>query len=223
MTLPLIFVSSALVHLLFDAPDITPAIAPNLDIILLHTMLHRFHLNLYKPDENHGSFGRDNLANERTFLAWIRTAMSFASVGIAVTHFFRYQSGQNMINFLLALTSDDPATRRAIEQLQVAVAANKRETAGLQRYLDLMVQHDKRVTKLATVLGSWFVATSFAVVVVGGYRYGISLKSLRSKRFPVSRWSIMLCLLVSLAVRDKKKTTTKKNISSYLFFLVLTG
>jgi uncharacterized membrane protein YidH (DUF202 family) len=176
-------------------------------------MLHKFHLTLYKPEENNGAFARDNLANERTFLAWLRTAISFTSIGIAVTQFLRFQSGQNMSNFLLALTADDAATREAIEQLQVAVAAHQRETTGLQRYLDLIMQHDKRLTILATALGSWFIAAGVVALVLGGYRYVVSCKYLRLGQFPVSRWSIMLCFLVTLVVRDNNKTISLAVIS----------
>ncbi|KAL7628637.1 hypothetical protein AAE478_000152 [Parahypoxylon ruwenzoriense] len=39
--------------------------------------------------ENKGSVARDHLALERTFLAWLRTSLSFASIGIAITQLFR--------------------------------------------------------------------------------------------------------------------------------------
>ncbi|KAF2838422.1 hypothetical protein M501DRAFT_916661, partial [Patellaria atrata CBS 101060] len=39
--------------------------------------------------ENKGSVARDHLALERTFLAWVRTSLSFASIGIAITQLFR--------------------------------------------------------------------------------------------------------------------------------------
>ncbi|PFH55794.1 hypothetical protein XA68_17612 [Ophiocordyceps unilateralis] len=39
--------------------------------------------------ENHGSVARDHLALERTFLAWLRTSLAFASIGVAVTQLFR--------------------------------------------------------------------------------------------------------------------------------------
>ncbi|PIB01852.1 hypothetical protein CB0940_00456 [Cercospora beticola] len=39
--------------------------------------------------ENKGSVARDHLALERTFLAWLRTSLSFASIGIAVAQLFR--------------------------------------------------------------------------------------------------------------------------------------
>ncbi|GAO13843.1 hypothetical protein UVI_02004380 [Ustilaginoidea virens] len=39
--------------------------------------------------ENTGSVARDHLALERTFLAWLRTSLAFASIGVAVTQLFR--------------------------------------------------------------------------------------------------------------------------------------
>ncbi|KAF4974121.1 hypothetical protein FZEAL_8944 [Fusarium zealandicum] len=39
--------------------------------------------------ENKGSVARDHLAIERTFLAWLRTSLSFASIGVAITQLFR--------------------------------------------------------------------------------------------------------------------------------------
>lgn len=42
--------------------------------------------------ENTQSVARDHLANERTFLAWLRTSLTFASVGVALTQLFRMQS-----------------------------------------------------------------------------------------------------------------------------------
>src|SRR6201999_2208983 len=42
--------------------------------------------------ENKGSVARDHLALERTFLAWLRTSLAFASIGVAVTQLFRLNS-----------------------------------------------------------------------------------------------------------------------------------
>ncbi|KAG0266799.1 hypothetical protein BG011_000851 [Mortierella polycephala] len=42
--------------------------------------------------ENKGSIARDHLANERTYLAWLRTSLSMITVGVAITQLFRLQS-----------------------------------------------------------------------------------------------------------------------------------
>ncbi|GMM53160.1 hypothetical protein DASB73_041230 [Starmerella bacillaris] len=42
--------------------------------------------------DNTQSVARDHLANERTFLAWLRTSLTFASAGVALTQLFRIQS-----------------------------------------------------------------------------------------------------------------------------------
>ncbi|MCJ1306717.1 hypothetical protein MMC25_000360 [Agyrium rufum] len=39
--------------------------------------------------DNKGSVARDHLALERTFLAWLRTSLAFASIGIGITQLFR--------------------------------------------------------------------------------------------------------------------------------------
>ncbi|CAH1760671.1 5048_t:CDS:2 [Entrophospora sp. SA101] len=52
----------------------------------------RKHLSDLNPSlvlENRASVARDHLANERTFLAWLRTSLSFISIGIAITQLFR--------------------------------------------------------------------------------------------------------------------------------------
>ncbi len=40
-----------------------------------------------EPQENSGSRARDHLANERTYLAWIRTALAVVTIGIAFHEF----------------------------------------------------------------------------------------------------------------------------------------
>ncbi|PIA17605.1 hypothetical protein COEREDRAFT_35722, partial [Coemansia reversa NRRL 1564] len=39
--------------------------------------------------ENKGSVARDHLANERTYLAWIRTSLSMVTVGVAIRQLYR--------------------------------------------------------------------------------------------------------------------------------------
>ncbi|KAI8367768.1 hypothetical protein BD560DRAFT_331210 [Blakeslea trispora] len=45
--------------------------------------------------ENKASVARDHLANERTFLAWIRTSLSIISVGIGITQLFHLNKDQS--------------------------------------------------------------------------------------------------------------------------------
>jgi len=37
-----------------------------------------------EPIENKGSTARDHLANERTFLAWVRTGLGFVGIGVVL-------------------------------------------------------------------------------------------------------------------------------------------
>ncbi|KAF3912568.1 hypothetical protein ABW21_db0202043 [Orbilia brochopaga] len=59
--------------------------------------------------ENKGSVARDHLALERTFLAWLRTSLSFASIGIAVTQLFRLNA---------SIGNSDPASEKGAMTLR---------------------------------------------------------------------------------------------------------
>ena len=59
--------------------------------------------------ENKGSVARDHLALERTFLAWLRTSLAFASIGIAVTQLFRLNTTiQSRNEAMLSVTQTMP-------------------------------------------------------------------------------------------------------------------
>ncbi|OBZ84219.1 hypothetical protein A0J61_07729 [Choanephora cucurbitarum] len=53
--------------------------------------------------ENKGSVARDHLANERTYLAWLRTSLSTISVGIGITQLSRLEKtmGKGSTSLLL--------------------------------------------------------------------------------------------------------------------------
>ncbi|KAK6458956.1 uncharacterized protein RJT20DRAFT_132113 [Scheffersomyces xylosifermentans] len=60
--------------------------------------------------ENKGSVARDHMANERTFLAWLRTSLSFITIGIGVTQLFRIEEKSSKVkihNTVLQLTPPD--------------------------------------------------------------------------------------------------------------------
>jgi hypothetical protein len=53
--------------------------------------------------ENKGPVARDHLANERNYLAWTRTSLSFATIGLAVTAAFRgYGDGILIVGKIIA-------------------------------------------------------------------------------------------------------------------------
>lgn len=58
-----------------------------MDVDVLLTFMKGLELELYL--ENHNSVARDHLANERTFLAWMRTGLTAVSAGVVVTQLFQ--------------------------------------------------------------------------------------------------------------------------------------
>ncbi|KAI0291789.1 hypothetical protein B0F90DRAFT_1647952, partial [Multifurca ochricompacta] len=49
--------------------------------------------------QNTGSVARDHLASERTFLAYVRTSLSFASAGVALVQLFHVSISTSSNNF----------------------------------------------------------------------------------------------------------------------------
>ncbi|KAI9339710.1 hypothetical protein BD770DRAFT_330959 [Pilaira anomala] len=64
-----------------------------------HTTITTAHSNIFESIfdlfscslylENNAAVARDHLANERTYLAWVRTSLSTISIGVAITQLFR--------------------------------------------------------------------------------------------------------------------------------------
>ena len=52
---------------------------------------------------NTGSVARDHLANERTYLAWLRTGISVAALGVAVAKFAPHRGGHAVAAGLILL------------------------------------------------------------------------------------------------------------------------
>lgn len=54
--------------------------------------------------ENKGSVARDHLASERTFLAWLRTSISLASVGVGVAQLLKLSGDDKESKMLLRMS-----------------------------------------------------------------------------------------------------------------------
>jgi len=63
--------------------------------------------------ENKGSVARDHLALERTFLAWLRTSLAFASIGVAITQLFR-------LNTSVSSRTTPPSTIATLSELPLS-------------------------------------------------------------------------------------------------------
>lgn len=127
--------------------------------------------------ENKGSVARDHLALERTFLAWLRTSLSFASIGIAITQLFR-------LNTSLSNSSSSPHSSSSSSTAYES--AQRREATHLRH--------------LGKPLGATFIGISIVMLLIGFHRYFEAQHYVIRGKFPASRGSIVLVSGISGAL-----------------------
>ncbi|KAI5969652.1 hypothetical protein CANMA_001315 [Candida margitis] len=120
--------------------------------------------------ENKGSVARDHMANERTFLAWLRTSLAFITIGIGVTQLFRLEKPGTRVH-----TSD-----RIIE------LASDHKSDDLKRY--------------GKPLGSIFIILGILTLIMGFRRYFHVQRLLTESYYPAARLGIGVLLFLILSV-----------------------
>lgn len=122
---------------------------------------------------------------ERTFLAWLRTSLAFASIGIAITQLFRLsKTGSNVHHRQLDHLSESPLLSPPFYEptsIQTADAS-------------------KRLRSLGKPLGTTFIGIAILILLVGFHRFVESQYWIIRGKFPASRGSVALIAFVAAAL-----------------------
>jgi uncharacterized membrane protein YidH (DUF202 family) len=108
---------------------------------------------------------------ERTFLAWLRTSLAFASIGIAITQLFRLNT---------TIAERQPPSAKIVATPE-SIAAT-------------------RLRHVGKPLGATFIAVSIVVLFIGFHRYFESQHWIIRGKFPASRGSIVLITFMAGAL-----------------------
>ncbi|KAI5961379.1 uncharacterized protein KGF55_004002 [Candida pseudojiufengensis] len=120
--------------------------------------------------ENKGSVARDHMANERTFLAWLRTSLSFITLGIGITQLFRLEKPDTKIHTtssIIFLNND---------------------------------HHSDTLKKFGKPLGGIFIIIGIITLFFGFNRYFYVQKLLTTNYYPATRLGIMLLIFLIASV-----------------------
>lgn len=139
--------------------------------------------------ENKGSVARDHLALERTFLAWLRTSLSFASIGIAVTQLFRLNTSISPDSGSESSESPAAAKLRAIGKPLGATFL------AICEYDALPLGSQQTCDPQLTVSSK-----AILILLLGFHRYFESQHYVIRGKFPASRGTIIIVSAVATAL-----------------------
>lgn len=121
---------------------------------------------------------------ERTFLAWLRTSLAFASIGIAVTQLFRLSgSGGSGAVDGISPTSFPPLLSQSVLDPTSSTSSSASRLRGIGK-----------------PLGTTFIGIAILVLLVGFHRYFESQYWIIRGKFPASRGSVALIAGVTAAL-----------------------
>lgn len=112
---------------------------------------------------------------ERTFLAWLRTSLSFASIGIAITQLFRLNT--------------------SLEKTHQRHESDAPSEPNVQ-----VVSPQAHLRHLGKPLGATFIGISIVMLLIGFHRYFEAQHYVIRGKFPASRGSIVVVSVIAGAL-----------------------
>jgi uncharacterized membrane protein YidH (DUF202 family) len=153
-------------------------------------VLHAIILHLVRCDlSTRPEFSKLTATKERTFLAWLRTSLSFASIGIAITQLFRLNTSIANEDDSKSATSVNNIDREKLRQLGKPLGVTFLGVCKLSTQAS-----DIRIPKTN------ICRTAILILLLGFHRYFESQHYVIRGKFPASRGSIMVVSIVAGAL-----------------------
>ncbi|CAD1812188.1 hypothetical protein FOB58_004404 [Candida parapsilosis] len=139
--------------------------------------IFNFQINL----PNKGSVARDHLANERTFLSWIRTSLVFVTFGIGFMQFYRLEEKSQCPQI------SQPLRHPSSSSSSSSTALFNHNISGT-------------VIALCRPIGGMCIILGILTILFGIYRYFTVQRALIKQEFPVTRLTVVVLLLINLSI-----------------------
>lgn len=157
--------------------------------------------------ENKGSVARDHLANERTYLAWLRTSLSLTSIGVAITQLFRLSSSlytipTNPSPSPSPSSSTEPTPSSEVEAALATLSAMILiQASELARLSGVVAEGSKSYAHLGKPVGGLFIMLGVTMLALGTSRYFRVQYYLTKNEFPPARFSVIFtCVMIGVSV-----------------------
>lgn len=129
---------------------------------------------------------------ERTFLAWLRTSLSFASIGIAITQLFR-------LNTSLEKTHQhhqSPSSSTSPSSFTTTTTTSSSPDSDF----NISLSPQAHLRHLGKPLGATFIGISIVMLLIGFHRYFEAQHYVIRGKFPASRGSIVVVSVIAGAL-----------------------
>ncbi|MBW0501529.1 hypothetical protein O181_041244 [Austropuccinia psidii MF-1] len=159
--------------------------------------------------ENKSSVARDHLANERTYLAWLRTSLALSASGIAATQLFRLTARDKNSHKLKVKSSSEYLSRnienRTFQNETSAPLIHERLLQLESLVQNVLNSEGSPEPSFSEWIGVLFILLGVTFLLIGTYRYFEVQQVLQSGQFPPSKRAVsmatimIICLLIAAA------------------------
>lgn len=146
-------------------------------------------ISVFKPTDNKGSTARDQLANERTFLAYIRTTTTLLLMSVTMIQIFKHELNILILEYLVSKVNEISKTGSIDEN-------NSTDIKNLE-FINSNLKFMKTFLKPICLI---FTSLSIFILIFAIFRFFLNLNiMLKDNKFSIDRISMLLVFLTMIS------------------------
>ncbi|GME69427.1 unnamed protein product [[Candida] boidinii] len=144
---------------------------------------------VFKPTDNKGSTARDQLANERTFLAYIRTTTTLLLMSVTMIQIFKHKLNTLILDYLVS----------KIDELAKTGSIDGDNPIGTKK-IEFINSNLKFMKIFVKPICLTFTSLSIFILITAIFRFFLNLNiMLKDNKFSIDRISMLLVFLTMIS------------------------